>query len=109
MVRNTSLLLIRSGDIQLSPGLIHDPASVVDPYKSLGEVLGHNNLKISHLNVNEILGKLSDIRYLLQEVNFDMLGTTESHLSEEIRDECFKVPGYDTVRRDRHNKGGEES
>ena len=94
MVRNTSLLLIRFDDIQLNPGPIHKPASVVDPYKSLGDVLGHNNLNIGHLNVNGILEKLSDIRYLLQEVNFDILGITESHLSEDIRFDY--VPGYDT-------------
>ena len=73
--------------------------------------MGNNkNLKIGHININGLASKLTDIQFLLKEVEFDILGITETHLTEDISNELIRILGYNMVRRDRSNgsKGGGE-
>ena len=58
--------------------------SDTDVYKELRTTLGNNNLKIGHINVNGLFNKLNDIHSLPKEVNFDVRGFTETHLTDEI-------------------------
>lgn len=37
------------------------------------------------------------------EVEFDILGITETHLNEDISNELTRIHGYNMVRRDRSN------
>ena len=65
-------------------------------------------LKFGHLNVNGLVGKISEIRYLLRETKFDILGVTESHLDKDVMNEDIFVDSYKIARSDRNNgkKGG---
>ena len=47
------------------------------------------------------LNKMSEIRFLLQETRFDILGLTETHLNNKIEDDQISVDGYKMVRKDR--------
>lgn len=58
--------------------------SDTDVYKELRTTLGNKNLKIGHINVNGLFNKLNDIHSLPKEVNFDVRGFTETHLTDEI-------------------------
>ncbi len=58
------------------------------------------------MNINGLLGKITDIRYLLQEVNFDILGVTETHLKEDIPDEMISVENYSISGRKGKDGGG---
>ena len=81
--------------------------SEVDVYKMLRTRLGNKNLKIGHINVNSLLTKLADIHLLLSDVEFDLLGITEAHLTDEISSYLIKVTGYNLARHDRTgSKGG---
>ena len=81
--------------------------SGIDVYKMLRSTLGNRNLKIGHINVNGLLAKLADIHLLLSEVKFDLLGITETHLTDDISNNLIKIIGYDLARRDRSgSKGG---
>ena len=81
--------------------------SEIDVYKMLRSTLGNRNLKIGHINVNGLLAKLADIHLLLSEVKFDLLGITETHLTDDISNNLIKIIGYDLARRDRSgSKGG---
>ena len=44
---------------------------------------------------------MSEIRFLLQETRFDILGLIETHLNNEIEDDQISVDGYKLVRKDR--------
>ena len=66
--------------------------------------MGNNkNLKIGQININGLASKLTDIQFLLKEVEF-----TETHLTEDISNELIRILGHNMVRRDRSNgsKGG---
>ena len=43
------------------------------------------------------------IQFLLKEVEFDILGVTETHLTEDIPNELIRIHGYNMVRTDRSN------
>lgn len=80
-----------------------------DVFTTLKTTMGNNkNLKIGHININGLANKLIDIQFLLKEVEFDILGVTETHLTEDISNELIRIHGYNMVRRDRSNgsKGG---
>ena len=66
------------------------------------------SMKVGHLNVNGLVGKISEIRYLLRETKFDIFGITESHLDKDVMNEDIFVDGYKVARSDRNNgkKGG---
>ena len=60
--------------------------------------MGNNkNLKIGHININGLVNKLPDIQFLLKEVEFDILGVTETHLTEDISNELIRTHGYNMV------------
>ena len=80
-----------------------------DVFTALKTTMGNNkNLKIGHININGLVNKLTDIQFLLKEVEFDILGVTETHLTEDISNELIRTHGYNMARRDRSNglKGG---
>ena len=50
-----------------------------DVFTTLKTTMGNNkNLKIGHININGLASKLTDIQFLLKEVEFDILGVTET-------------------------------
>ena len=67
----------------------------------------NRNLKIGHINVNGRFAKLADMHLLLREVKCDLLGITDTHLTDDIYNNLIKITGYDLARRDRlGSKGG---
>ena len=77
-------------------------------YDELITNISMKGLKVGHLNVNGLVGKISEIRYLLRETKFDILGITESHLDKDVMNDDIFVDGYKIARSDRNNgkKGG---
>eukprot|EP00794_Sanderia_malayensis_P000906 gene906-209_t len=60
-----------------------------------------NLLKVAHININGLENKLSEIIALLQKEKFDVLGITETHLTNQINDQQLMIDGYKLYRRDR--------
>ena len=58
------------------------------------------------VNVNGLVNKLPVVQLLVEVVNFDILGITETHLSESVSDNWIRIPGFHLVRNDRDNRGG---
>ncbi len=58
-------------------------------------------MNIGHININGLLGKITEIKELLQRTSLDMLGVTETHLSSLIEDDKIAIEGYDLARKDR--------
>ena len=63
-------------------------------YDELIMNISMKGLKVGHLNVNELVGKISEIRYLVRETKFDLLEITESHLDKDVMNKDIFVNGY---------------
>ena len=63
-------------------------------------------LHFIHVNINRILPKIEEIRYIAQSVNFSIIGLSESKLDNSVNDNEISVPGYDILRKDRNRNGG---
>ena len=79
-------------------------------YQNLKQNLSYEPkyLKVAHVNVNGLLtlSKLQEVKILLSETKFDMLGITETKLSSRTTDEKLNIDGYKFVRRDRVKEDG---
>lgn len=69
----------------------------------VGNLSGSNGVLIGHININGLQRKLHEVAILLNEVNFDILAITETHLSTEICDSEISIEGYKIYRKDRNN------
>ena len=102
-------ILSHKGEPAVDHTDIYEPAvDHTDIYESLKDSLGNKNLKVGHINVNGIINKLNEVHVLLNEVKWDILGITETHLTASTPDNLLRIPGYDFVRKDRScsSKGG---
>ena len=62
---------------------------------------------MAHINCSGLFGKLTEITLILQETKTDILGITETHLSDKIKDEEIRIDGYNVQQRlDRSNQQG---
>lgn len=65
-----------------------------------------NKLKLCHLNVRSLLPKLNEFKNIVDELNGDVIGLSETWLSNNIPDDVIKIQGYNFVRKDRQTRGG---
>ena len=59
-----------------------------------------------HLNVNSLLSKIDEMRYIAKCSNAAIIGITESKLDNSILNSEIDIPGYDVLRSDRNRNGG---
>ena len=69
-------------------------------------VISKRGLRMCHLNVNSLPNKLEDLRYLLRNSPFDIIGLTETHCDNTVSDNELHIDGYDLLRKDRSRHGG---
>ena len=97
------LILILSGDINLNPmtACNHHPPNFTgwDIFKIKG-------LHLLHLNVNSLLPKIHELRYIAKLSNAVAIGITESKLDSCILDSEIQIDNYQILRCDRSRKGG---
>ena len=96
------LILILSGDISLNPGPIYNDhlpnLKECDKFKIKG-------LHLLHLNVNSLLPKIDELRYVMKLCNAAVIGITESKLDDCILDLEIQLDNYQILRCDRDRKG----
>ena len=59
-----------------------------------------------HLNINGLLNKIDELRYIARSSNAAVIGITETKLDNTVYDSEVTVDGYNIVRNDRNRKGG---
>ena len=59
-----------------------------------------------HINVNSLLPKIDEVRYIANITNASIIGISETKLDETIWSSELEVDGYDLVRLDRSRRGG---
>eukprot|EP00112_Aurelia_sp_Birch-Aquarium-sp1_P013646 Seg2901.1 transcript_id=Seg2901.1/GoldUCD/mRNA.D3Y31 product="hypothetical protein" protein_id=Seg2901.1/GoldUCD/D3Y31 len=88
----------------------HHDLSNTNTYDNLAKEINTKGLRVGHNNINGLLNKLHELKYLLQSVKFDIFAVSETHLSKEVKDEQIMIEGYCIARRDRqcsdNNWGG---
>ena len=93
------LLIYLANDVELNPG--PDASSL-----TLKSFTRSRGLKVAHINIRSIMGKLDLLKLLLMEKPIDILAVSETWLKPSILDSEVCIDEYSCVRRDRLGKGG---
>ena len=96
------MLLILSGDINLGPGPVNRHQT--KDHKS--EVFTRKGLYFIHLNINSLLSKIDELRYIAKKSNSTVIDISEAKLDNTVYDYEVAIDGYDIVRNDRNRKDG---
>ena len=59
-----------------------------------------------HLNINSILSKIDEIRYITKLTNAIVIGLSETKLDNTVLSGELEIKGYDLVRSDQSRRGG---
>ena len=97
------ILLILSGDISLNPGSVYNNQSF---HSSEWNVIRSKGIHLIHLNINSLLPKTDEIRYIAERTKAAVIGITESKLDESIFQSEIEIGNYDLLRCDRNRNGG---
>lgn len=98
-ILNTCACNDRTTDLDSSASLFEEIHNLRKNYK--------NNVIISHLNVNSVGSKISEIKELQRRCQLDVLVLSESKLDSSYKQEILDIEGYHCVRQDkRANSGG---
>ena len=65
-----------------------------------------NGMHFTHININSLLPKIDEVRYIANITNELIIGISETKLEETIFSSELEVDGYDLVRLDRSRRGG---
>ena len=79
-----------------------EPSTVKGPFTDIKDFLQASGLKIFHQNINRLASKKDVVEALLRETNQNIyiLGLTETHLNEKIKDPELEIDGHMLVRED---------
>ena len=66
----------------------------------------HNGFKIGCLNIRGLLNKIDEMRTIVTECNFDIMGICETFLDDNVADNEICIEGYTTVKKTRNRHGG---
>ena len=99
-----AMTIYLSGDVESNPG----PASInmTPNTQQSHSFLKSRGLKIGHLNIRSILGKMDTLKISLNENPFDVLTISETWLTSNISDDEISIPGYSLTKNDRIEKHG---
>ena len=97
------LLLLLSGSISLNPGPVHQ-----DTMQCLNEwnVFRNRGIHFIHLNINSLLSKIEELRYIAKCTNAVVIGICKSKLDASVLDPEISIDNYKILRCDRNRQGG---
>ena len=97
------MLLLLSGDISLNLGPVHQ-----DTLQCLNEwnVFKNRGLHFIHLNINSLLPKIDELRYITKSTNAAVIGICESKLDASVLDPEISINNYEILHCDRNRQGG---
>ena len=104
-IQNTHFLwylLLLLGDINLHPG----PSQILPNISNIWDPFDHRGLHLLHLNVNSLLNKIDELRYISKVSNAAVIGITETKLDNSVNDSEISIAGYKVIRNDRNRHGG---
>ena len=66
----------------------------------------NRGLKFAHLNIHSLVAKIDELRLLLRNASFDVIGLNETFCDSMIDDSELHIDDYVLLRRDRTRHGG---
>ena len=69
-------------------------------------VFKSKGLHLIPLNINSLLPKIDELRYIANSSNAAVIGISESKLDESVLQSEIQINNYDLLRRDRNKNGG---
>ena len=97
------ILLLLSGDISLNPGPVYNNQSL---HSNERNVFRSKGIHLIHLNVNSLLPKIDEIRYIAERTKAAVIGITESKVDESIFQSEIQIDNYDLFQCDKNRNGG---
>ena len=97
------ILLLLSGDFSLNPGPVYNNQSL---HSNEWNVFRSKGIHLIHLNVNNLLPKIDEIRYIADRTKATVIGITESNLDESIFRSEIQIDNYNLLQCDRNRNGG---
>ena len=97
-------MLLLSCDISLNPGPPHN--SQIDRLSCNVFDKNKKGLHFLHVNVNSLLPKIEEVRFITKKSKATAIGISETKLDGIIFDAELYIEGYSIVRCDRDRKGG---
>ena len=61
---------------------------------------GTSGLNIGHINMCSILRKMDQLSFIMNELQVDILGISETKLNSTVNDYELHIDGYDLIRKD---------
>ena len=78
-----------------------------DLYQEIKDRINGSGISVGHVNIRGLVKNLNELRILLNHAKFDVIGITETHLTEDVDSKEVHVEGYVLHRMDRQkNKQG---
>ena len=97
------LLLLLSGDISLNPGPINGSQQHNYDQWAVFKKIG---LHFVHINVNSLLPKTDELRYIAKLSEAAVIDISESKLDDSVLSSEIQIENYDLIRSDRNRHGG---
>ncbi len=66
----------------------------------------HSGLKIGCRNIRGLLNKIDEMRTIVTECNFDVMGICETFLDDKVADNKMCIEGYTIVKKNWNRHGG---
>ena len=96
------MLLLLSGDISLKTGPIN--GSQQHSYDQWA-VFKKRGLDFVHININSLLPKIYELRYIAKLSEAAVIGILESKLDDSVLSSEIQIGNYDLIRSDRNRHG----
>ena len=64
------------------------------------------NLSIACFNVCRLVLRFNQVRFEVENHNYDIVAITETFLNDKVTDDLIRLRGYDLIRSDRQNRMG---
>ena len=96
-------MLILSGDISLNPGPVYNSQSSCSNEWNVFKAEG---IHLIHLNVNSLLPKIDEIRYIAAFTNAAVIEVSASKLDETILQLEIQISNDELLRCDKNRNGG---
>ena len=84
---------------------INNHAYKTDPVTDW-KAFNKRGLHLIHLNINNLLSKIDELREIARKTRATVIGITESKLDGSVLDWEINIDGYELVRSDRNRHGG---
>ena len=99
----SQLLLLLSGDISLNPGHVHQGTLQCS---NKWNVFKNRGLHFIHLNINTLLPKIEELRFIAKSTSAAVIGICESKLHTSVLEQEINIDNYKILRCDRNKHGG---